>query len=70
MKASKFSDAQKAFNLKQGAGGVPVPDICRKAGINHLDARPRPAASELMLLQSTSSNLAANLTTQASGLTP
>ncbi len=24
MKASKFSDAQKAFVLKQGADGVPV----------------------------------------------
>ena len=33
MKASKFSDAQKAFNLKQGADGTPVADICRKAGI-------------------------------------
>ena len=34
MKASKFSDAQKAFILKQGADGVPVVDICRKAGIS------------------------------------
>jgi len=34
MKASKFSDAQKAFILKQGADGVPVADICRKAGIS------------------------------------
>jgi putative transposase len=34
MKASKFSDAQKAFILKQGADGVPVTDICRKAGIS------------------------------------
>jgi putative transposase len=33
MKASKFPDAQKAFILKQGADGVPVSDICRKAGI-------------------------------------
>ena len=32
MKASKFSDAQKAFILKQGADGVPV--ICRRAGIS------------------------------------
>jgi hypothetical protein len=37
MKASRFSDAQKAFILKQGADGVPggvpehplVPDACR-----------------------------------------
>jgi putative transposase len=34
MKASKFSDAQKAFILKQGADGVPVVEICRRAGIS------------------------------------
>ena len=34
MKASKFSDAQKAFILKQGADGMPVADVCRKAGIS------------------------------------
>ena len=34
MKASKFSDEQKAFILKQGSDGVPVADICRKAGIS------------------------------------
>ena len=34
MKASQFSDAQKAFILRQGADGVPVADICRKAGIS------------------------------------
>ena len=34
MKASNFSDAQKAFILRQGADGVPVADICRKAGIS------------------------------------
>ena len=34
MKASSFSDAQKAFILKQGADGVPVVDLCRKAGIS------------------------------------
>jgi hypothetical protein len=33
MNASKFSDTQKAFILKQGGDGVPVVDICRKAGI-------------------------------------
>jgi transposase-like protein len=33
MKASNFSDAQKAFILKQGDDGVPVAEICRKAGI-------------------------------------
>ena len=34
MKASRFSDAQKAFILKQGVDGMPVADICRKAGIS------------------------------------
>jgi putative transposase len=34
MKASKFSDAQKAFILKQGEIGTPVAEICRKAGIS------------------------------------
>ena len=34
MKASKFSDAQKAFILKQATDGMPVADICRKAGIS------------------------------------
>ena len=34
MKASKFSDAQKAFILKQGNDGVPVAEICRKGGIS------------------------------------
>ncbi|OSQ46040.1 transposase [Thalassospira alkalitolerans] len=34
MKASNFSDAQKAFILKQGESGMPVAEICRKAGIS------------------------------------
>ena len=34
MKASKFTDAQKAFILKQAQEGVPVAEICRKAGIS------------------------------------
>jgi len=34
MKALKFSDAQKAFILKQGADGIPVVEICRRAGIS------------------------------------
>jgi putative transposase len=35
MKASNFSDAQKAFILKQGADGAPVADFCRRPpGIN------------------------------------
>ena len=28
MKASRFSDAHKAFILKQGADGMPVADLC------------------------------------------
>ncbi len=29
MKASNFSDAQKAFIIKQGEDGTPVAEICR-----------------------------------------
>ena len=32
MKASKFSDAQKAFILKQGSDGVPVADLLPQGG--------------------------------------
>ena len=35
MKASKFTDAQKAFIVKQGDEGTTVAEICRKAGISH-----------------------------------
>ena len=34
MRASKFTDAQKAFVIKQGEAGIPVAEICRKAGIS------------------------------------
>ena len=34
MKASRFSEAQKVFVLKQGADGVAVAEICRKVGIS------------------------------------
>ena len=34
MKASKFTNAQKAFIIKQGEEGTPVAEICRKAGIS------------------------------------
>lgn len=34
MRASRFTEAQKAFILKQGAEGMPVAEICRKAGIS------------------------------------
>lgn len=32
MKASRFTEAQKAFILKQGEQNPPVAEICRKAG--------------------------------------
>lgn len=34
MKASSFTDAQKAFVIKQGEEGTPVAEVCRKAGIS------------------------------------
>lgn len=34
MKASKFSDAQKAFILKEVADGIPMAEICRRPGIS------------------------------------
>ncbi len=34
MKASKFTDAQKAFIIRQCKDGTPVDEICRKAGIS------------------------------------
>ena len=34
MKASKFTDAQKAFITTQGEEGTPVAEVCRKAGIS------------------------------------
>jgi len=34
MTASKFSDVQKVFILKQGDDGVPVGQICRESGIS------------------------------------
>jgi putative transposase len=34
MKATKLTDAQKEFVIKQGEEGTPVAEICRKAGIS------------------------------------
>lgn len=34
MKASKFSDAQKAFIIKQGEEGTQVAEVWRQAGIS------------------------------------
>lgn len=34
MKASKFTDAQKAFIIRQGEDGTPVEEIWRKAAIS------------------------------------
>ena len=36
MKASRFTEAQKAFILNHGEKGTPVAEICRKAGISPL----------------------------------
>lgn len=34
MKASKFSEAQIAFVLKQAEDGIAVAEVCRKAGVS------------------------------------
>lgn len=34
IKASRFSDAQRAFILKQADEGVPIGDVCRKSEIS------------------------------------
>ena len=34
MKASRFTDAQKAFVIKQGEEGKPIAEICREVGIS------------------------------------
>ena len=34
MKASKFTDAQKAFIIRQAEDGTPVVEVCHKAGIS------------------------------------
>ena len=34
MKASRFTDSQKAFIVKQGEECTQVAEICRKAGIS------------------------------------
>ena len=44
MKASKFSDAQKAFILKQAEEGAPVGEVCRKAGISEATFYSEPLA--------------------------
>jgi putative transposase len=34
MKASRFSESQNAFVLREGEDGTPVEEICRKTGIS------------------------------------
>ena len=34
MKSSRFTDAQKAFIIKQAEEGTTVAEVCRKAGIS------------------------------------
>lgn len=36
MKASRFTDAQKAFIIKQGEDGKPIAELCREAGISQV----------------------------------
>jgi len=66
MKASKFSDAQKSFILKQATDGVLVADICRKAGISQAtffnwkkkyDGLPPPEMRRLKLLEDENAKL-------------
>lgn len=45
MKASKFTEAQIAFVLKQAEDGSPVAEVCRKAGIS--EATFWPAAGSV-----------------------
>ena len=40
MKASTFSDAQKAFILKQGADGVPVSEMVLSGKPRQVEGRP------------------------------
>jgi hypothetical protein len=52
MKASRFSDAQKAFILKQGSDGMPVADICCRGRDQPGDLSVRVSmAGVLMLVQ-------------------
>ena len=37
MKALKFTDAQKAFIIKQREDGTSVAEICRNAGISQMN---------------------------------
>ena len=43
MKASKFSEAQIAFVLKQAEAGSAVAEVCRKAGISEANWRKKYA---------------------------
>ena len=49
MKASKFTEAQKAFILKQLEEGTPVAEICRRAGIREVDLHRFCSGQVLML---------------------
>ena len=70
MKASKFTEAQKAFILKQGEEGTPVAEICRKAGISQAtyfnwkkkyDGLTPPEMRRLKQLEDENSKLVADL---------
>ena len=57
MKASKFTDAQKAFIIKQGKEGTPVAEICRKAGISQATYLIGRRSTLSTTLPSTSNNI-------------
>jgi putative transposase len=53
VKASKFTEAQIAFVLKQAQDGAPIAEVCRKAGISDATYNWRkkytgPMPSEIM----------------------
>lgn len=47
MKDSKFLDARKMFILEQGADGILVTEICRRAGISQTVQMNRAGSSPL-----------------------
>lgn len=49
MKASKFSDAQKAFILKQGANGMPVAEMRRLKQLEDENTKLRKLVADLPL---------------------
>lgn len=55
MKASKFTEAQIAFVLKQAEDGAPIAEVCRKAGISDATFYPSFDTVRAMAVFSSSS---------------